>query len=94
MQSAAIVSKDMSTSAVLAAASVWKMKTNQEKMMETKVYRWGINTSGQCATDINGGIHGEKCDTIPYPTAMVDVQNPETGKNVSFVSLSLAKQHP
>ncbi len=77
MHSAAIVTKDPAS---------WKNKDHL-KEIETTVLRWGSNKCGQCAID------GEKCHAIGYPTPMVDVKHPETGKKVSFIALSLSKLH-
>lgn len=57
------------------------------KDIETRVFRWGSNRHGQCA------VEGGKCNVVPYPTPMIDVFNPETGKKVSFLSLALGKSH-
>ncbi len=77
MNSAAIVTKEITS---------WQNR-NKEKDIETKVFRWGSNRCGQCAID------EENCNTIPYPTPMIDVHHPETGKKVSFVSLALGNLH-
>jgi alpha-tubulin suppressor-like RCC1 family protein len=82
MQSAIIVAADNST---LNASSF--MNRQNLKDVNTRVFRFGSNKHGQCA------VEGGKCNSLPYPTIMMDVYHPDTGKRVSFVSLALGKLH-
>lgn len=77
MHSAAIITKDPTS---------WEFR-NERKDIETTVYQWGSNKFGQCAIDEGA------CNAIPYPTSMSEVRDPETGKRVAFVALSLSKLH-
>ena len=76
MHSAAIVTKDVST---------WHNR-HRLKDIETKVYCWGSNKCGECAIE-----NGKGSNVISFPTAMITVRHPETGKKVSLVKLSWGK---
>ncbi len=78
MHSGAIVTKDVS--------SWYNRRTLKE--IETKVYCWGSNKCGECAID-----NGKGNSVVFFPTPMVNVRHPETGKKVSLVKLSWGKLH-
>lgn len=78
MHSAAIVTKDVSS---------WHNRHNL-KDIETKVYCWGSNKCGECAIE-----NGKGNNVISFPTPMMTVRHPETGKKVSLVKLSWGKLH-
>jgi len=85
MQSAVIVAADSNSQNHL-NASTFQNRQNF-KDVTTRVFRFGSNKHGQCA------VEGGKCNSLPYPTIMMDVYHPDTGKRVSFVSLALGKLH-
>eukprot|EP00553_Chaetoceros_curvisetus_P004275 CAMPEP_0204630724 /NCGR_PEP_ID=MMETSP0717-20131115/21103_1 /ASSEMBLY_ACC=CAM_ASM_000666 /TAXON_ID=230516 /ORGANISM="Chaetoceros curvisetus" /LENGTH=539 /DNA_ID=CAMNT_0051648079 /DNA_START=33 /DNA_END=1652 /DNA_ORIENTATION=- len=82
-----IAAGGMQSAAIVCADPYQWMHRNKLRDVETRVFRWGSNRHGQCA------VEGGKCNVVPYPTPMIDAFNPETGKKVSFTSLSLGKSH-
>lgn len=80
MNSAVIVAGD---------ASTWK-KRHDGRIIETRVFRFGSNKFNQCAISDSSGKFS---NAIVYPTPMVDVCDPESGRRVSFLSLALGRLH-
>lgn len=91
MHSAAIVLLDDGDCVDNVSSSLsWEQKCRRLSNPEgvrTKVFHWGSNRYGQCA------VEGGKRNAVGFPLPMVDTYHPETGKRVSFFSLTLGKRH-